>query len=84
MQNQHKKRDELLEDIREALGGPGAATRIARIARVSKIAGHKWFRTGIPRERVRLFSAMTGYPDYVIRPDEFFPPVPRTEERAEV
>lgn len=76
----HQTREEVLATIREKLGGYGAGQRVSKIALVSKIAGAKWLRDGIPRERVPLFSALTGQPDYIIRPDLFVPPVPAGRE----
>lgn len=77
--SEYPTREEVLESVRAKLGGYGAGRRLARISRVTKIAGAKWLREGIPRERVGLVSAITGIPSYVIRPDEFVPPVPGAE-----
>lgn len=74
--DKHLTRDQVLDLVRDKLGGHGSGKRIARIARVTSVAGSKWLREGIPRERVGLTSALTGLPDYVIRPDEFVPPPP--------
>jgi len=68
-------REQLLQEIRERLGGHGSATTLARIRGVSIAAAAKWLRVGIPRSEVGIVSNLTGLPPHVIRPDEFLPPV---------
>lgn len=70
-------RDELLGEIRQRLGGHGAATTLARLRGVSISAAAKWLRQGIPPSEVGIIAALTGYPPHVIRPDEYLPPIER-------
>lgn len=73
MKQNNLTRDETLAHIRKKLGGHGAATRLARICRVSIQASNKWLRDGIPPDRVELIAHLTGLPPHIIRPDHCAP-----------
>ncbi|MFW6344823.1 MAG: hypothetical protein ACOC0M_00610 [Halomonas sp.] len=70
-----RTREEILQEVRHRLDIEGRSERLARLQGISRQAVDKWLRTGIPRDKVGIISGLTGLPDYVIRPDEFLPPV---------
>lgn len=73
---------EVLRLVRGRLGGVNAGKRLASLTGTTDVAGFKWLRDEIPRDRVRIVSAVTGLEPWVIRPDKFVPPAAAAKNDA--
>lgn len=58
--------------LKLAIKAAGGFAHLARMASSTRQAVHQWRR--VPPSRVRIVSAMTGIPDYIIRPDLYVAP----------
>lgn len=58
--------------LKLAIKAAGGFAHLARMASSTRQAVHQWRR--VPPERVRIISAMTGIPDYTLRPDLYVAP----------